>query len=173
LRRVSSMMIGENSIRYIQQNMQRAARLQEQLAAEKTILRPSDDPGQVSRVMAVNSTIDRNQQYVRNIDDGLAYLNQADTASAPSVKYCVTSKRKHCRAPTILWAATTGTPSPSKLINRSTPWWTWATVPWAENTSLPEEKRPAALLPGSRYRLCLLPGGYPACFQRDCIRFQL
>jgi flagellar hook-associated protein 3 FlgL len=80
LRRVSSMMIGENSIRYIQQNMQRAARLQEQLAAEKTILRPSDDPGQVSRVMAVNSTIDRNQQYVRNIDDGLAYLNQADTA---------------------------------------------------------------------------------------------
>ncbi|MGI6491197.1 MAG: flagellar hook-associated protein FlgL [Pelotomaculum sp.] len=80
MRRVSSMMISENSIRYIQQHMQRAARLQEQLAAEKTILRPSDDPGQVSHVMAVNSTTARNQQYMRNIDDGLAYLNQADTA---------------------------------------------------------------------------------------------
>ena len=82
MRRVSSMMISENSLRYIQQNMQRAARLQEQIAAEKTILRPSDNPSQVSHVMAINSTTARNEQYMRNIDDGLAYLNQADSALA-------------------------------------------------------------------------------------------
>jgi len=80
MRRVSNMMITNNSIRYIQNNLQRSARLQEQIAAEKTILRPSDNPGQVSHVMAVNSTISRNEQYSRNIDDGLAYLNQADAA---------------------------------------------------------------------------------------------
>jgi flagellar hook-associated protein 3 FlgL len=80
LRRVSNMMITDNSIRYIQNSLQRSARLQEQLAAEKTILRPSDDPGQVGHVMSINETLARNEQYKRNIDDGVAYLNQADTA---------------------------------------------------------------------------------------------
>lgn len=80
MRRVSNMMITDNSIRYIQNNLQRSARLQEQISAEKTILRPSDNPGQVGHVMSVNATISKNEQYSRNIDDGLAYLNQADSA---------------------------------------------------------------------------------------------
>lgn len=80
MRRVSNMMITDSSIRYIQNNLQRSARLQEQISAEKAIIRPSDNPGQISHVMGVNSTIARNDQYSRNIDDGLAYLKQADSA---------------------------------------------------------------------------------------------
>lgn len=80
MRRVSNMMITDNSIRYIQNNLQRSARLQEQISSEKTILRPSDNPGQISHVMAVKGDTARNEQYMRNIDDGLSYLNQADSA---------------------------------------------------------------------------------------------
>lgn len=80
MRRVSNIMITDNSIRYVQKNLRRSARLQEQIAAEKTILRPSDSPSEISHVMSVNATVSRNEQYLRNIDDGLAYLNQADSA---------------------------------------------------------------------------------------------
>lgn len=80
MRRISNMMVTDSSVRYIQSNLKRSAKLQEQISSSKTINRPSDNPGQITHVMSINATISRNDQYLRNIDDGLGYLNQADSA---------------------------------------------------------------------------------------------
>jgi len=78
--RVSNLLMANNTLKYIQNNLQRAARSQEQLSTGKTIIRPSDDPSEISHLMAVNATIKGNEQYMRNIEDGLSYLNQCDSA---------------------------------------------------------------------------------------------
>lgn len=78
--RVSNIMMTNNLVKYIQNSINRTALIQEQISTGKTINRPSDSPNQISRVMAVNATIIGNEQYVRNIDDGLSYLNQCDSA---------------------------------------------------------------------------------------------
>lgn len=78
--RVTNMSMTNNMIRYMQDNLQRSARLQEEESTGKTIIRPSDNPAEVSHVMEVNATIAGNEQFTRNIDDGLSYLNQSDTA---------------------------------------------------------------------------------------------
>lgn len=78
--RVSTSMLGNNLRNYIQNNLQRAAKYQEQSATGKTINRPSDSPSQISYLMSVNATLISNEQYSRNIEDGLAYLNQSDSA---------------------------------------------------------------------------------------------
>ncbi|GAB6180147.1 hypothetical protein JCM14036_14660 [Desulfotomaculum defluvii] len=78
--RVSTNLLGNNLRNYIQNNLQKAAKYQEQTATGKTINRPSDDPSQISYLMSVNSSLISNEQYSRNIEDGLAYLNQSDSA---------------------------------------------------------------------------------------------
>ncbi|ABO50945.1 flagellar hook-associated protein 3 [Desulforamulus reducens MI-1] len=78
--RVSTSLLGNNLRNYIQNNLQRAAKYQEQSSTGKTINRPSDSPSQISYLMSVNATLISNEQYSRNIKDGLAYLNQSDSA---------------------------------------------------------------------------------------------
>lgn len=77
--RVSNIMMADNLMKYIQNNLQRTALIQEQISTGKIINRPSDNPVQIGRVMAVNATIIGNEQYIRNIDDGLSYLDQCDS----------------------------------------------------------------------------------------------
>ncbi|GAB6158052.1 flagellar hook-associated protein FlgL [Desulfotomaculum varum] len=78
--RVSNTLLANNMCRYIQNNLQRSAKVQEHSATGKTINRPSDNPSEISQLMAINATLIGNEQYLRNIQDGLAYLNQTDTA---------------------------------------------------------------------------------------------
>ncbi|CCO09143.1 flagellar hook-associated protein FlgL [Desulforamulus hydrothermalis] len=78
--RVSNTLLANNMCRYIQNNLQRSAKVQEHSATGKTINRPSDNPSEISQLMAINATLTGNEQYLRNIQDGLAYLNQTDTA---------------------------------------------------------------------------------------------
>ncbi|SHF34977.1 flagellar hook-associated protein FlgL [Desulforamulus putei] len=78
--RVSNTLLANNMCRYIQNNLQRSAKTQEHSATGKTINRPSDNPSEISHLMAINATLMGNEQYLRNIQDGLGYLNQSDTA---------------------------------------------------------------------------------------------
>lgn len=64
----------------IQGNMSQLSRSQEQIAAESKLLRLSDEPSVISQFMSINATLSYNEQYNRNINDGLAYLETADTA---------------------------------------------------------------------------------------------
>lgn len=78
--RVTNRMMAGSLTRYIQNGMGNLARTQEKISTSKSILRPSDEPRYVSQLMTVKASIQANQQYTRNIDDGLSYLNMTDTA---------------------------------------------------------------------------------------------
>ncbi|WP_027719110.1 flagellar hook-associated protein FlgL [Desulfovirgula thermocuniculi] len=78
--RVTHMQIARRTQNYIQEAMERLARTQEQMSTGKKVLRLSDDPPALSQLLNVRSAVERNQQYARNITDGLSYLYAADTA---------------------------------------------------------------------------------------------
>lgn len=78
--RVTNKMIGNNLAYNIQVNMQKLARTQQEMSTGKRVLRPSDDPLVISRLLSIQGALESNNQYVRNIDDGLSYLYAADTA---------------------------------------------------------------------------------------------
>lgn len=78
--RISNRYISTNILRSIQGNMGKLVRSQEQLATSKRLLRLSDDPNVMGQFMKIKSTLSYNQQYSRNIDDGLGYLEMNDAA---------------------------------------------------------------------------------------------
>lgn len=78
--RVTNRMIGETLKYAIQVNMEKLSRTQQGLATGKRVHHPSDDPSAISRLMNLKGSLEGNEQYVRNIDDGLSYLEAADTA---------------------------------------------------------------------------------------------
>lgn len=77
--RITNLYMANNIMSGIQDNLSNLAKSQEQIATSKSILRPSDNPGAIGQLMAIKSTLSYNEQYNRNIDDGLSYLNMSDT----------------------------------------------------------------------------------------------
>jgi flagellar hook-associated protein 3 FlgL len=61
-------------------NLENMKKFQEQLSSGKELRRPSDDPFAVTRSMTLNSSINRNTQYQRNIEDSIGWLDTTDTA---------------------------------------------------------------------------------------------
>ncbi|WP_027357096.1 flagellar hook-associated protein FlgL [Desulfofundulus thermocisternus] len=78
--RITHMLVARRTQNYIQEAMQRLARTQEQMSTGRRVLRLSDDPPALSQLLNVRTAVERNQQYMRNITDGLSYLDGADTA---------------------------------------------------------------------------------------------
>lgn len=76
--RVTNRLIANNLNRNIQQNLIQVARTQEQLATSKSMLRPSDRPGNMSPLLEIKASLSYFEQYERNLDDGLSYLNLSD-----------------------------------------------------------------------------------------------
>jgi flagellar hook-associated protein 3 FlgL len=54
--------------------------LQEQMSSGKQILRPSDDPTGTVRAIGLRSAMARNDQYVTNSEDAIAWLSAADNS---------------------------------------------------------------------------------------------
>ena len=61
-------------------NLQKMLKYDEQLSSGKAFRRPSDDPFRVSRSIDLNSLINRNEQYDRNINEAKTWLNTTDEA---------------------------------------------------------------------------------------------
>ncbi|SFF95378.1 flagellar hook-associated protein 3 FlgL [Desulfotomaculum arcticum] len=78
--RITNGIIAKNTQNYIQRSMQKLARTQEMSSTTKKIIRLSDDPNSLSQLLNIRSTVAMNEQYMRNIKDGLSYLDAADTA---------------------------------------------------------------------------------------------
>ncbi|MFZ5632107.1 MAG: flagellar hook-associated protein FlgL [Bacillota bacterium] len=76
--RVTNRLIANNLNKNIQQNLSRLARTQEQLATGKSMLRPSDKPGNMSPLLEIKASLSYFEQYERNLDDGLSYLSLSD-----------------------------------------------------------------------------------------------
>lgn len=78
--RITHSMIGAHLISNIQHNLEGLTKAQERMSTGKKVNRPSDDPSACSQIMGIKSNLNANQQYMRNMDDGLGWLNMADTA---------------------------------------------------------------------------------------------
>ena len=78
--RVTESMISSAYMNDLNRNLSRIARYQEQLATNKRINRPSDDPVGVISSLAVRSSMRGLAQFSRNADDATGWLTQSETA---------------------------------------------------------------------------------------------
>lgn len=78
--RITNRYMSNTIIKSIQNNLGSMARSQEQLATSKRLLRPSDDPNVMGQFLSIKSGLSYMEQYNRNIDDGLSYLDMSDTS---------------------------------------------------------------------------------------------
>ncbi len=69
----------------LQLNLQRMADMQARLSSGKTITKPSDDPGGLSRTLKLRADQKATEQYQRNADDGVAWMSTIDSALQTAV----------------------------------------------------------------------------------------
>ena len=70
--RVTSFTFISNLNSLLAQNLSRISELQIEISSGKKLNKPSDDASRVPIVLGIYSKIERNNQYIRNIDDGLS-----------------------------------------------------------------------------------------------------
>lgn len=78
--RVTHGSIAKNVLANLQGNINRMSDTQQRLSSGKQINRPSDSPSGTASAMEMRAQLAQQQQYVRNVDDGMAWLNAADGA---------------------------------------------------------------------------------------------
>ncbi|MDO7788342.1 flagellar hook-associated protein FlgL [Desulforamulus aquiferis] len=78
--RITNQYLANSMIKHLQGNLSRLATSQEQIATTKRVNRPSDDPNILSPLLAIKGNLIYNEQYDRNLNDGLAYLDVCDSA---------------------------------------------------------------------------------------------
>jgi flagellar hook-associated protein 3 FlgL len=69
-----------NLKQHLGSNTQRMAGIQEKIASLKKINKASDDPGSLVQVMRLRGNVTENEQYIRNLGEGLSFLDTADAA---------------------------------------------------------------------------------------------
>jgi len=72
------------SLRNLQTGLDQLSRLQNQATSQRAFAAPSDDPSAALTALGVHAAQQRNAQYSRNIDDGLAWLTTVDNAISAS-----------------------------------------------------------------------------------------
>jgi flagellar hook-associated protein 3 FlgL len=77
--RITFGMTASTSLRNIQLNQERMATVENQLTSSSKINKPSDDPIGAARAIGLQESIDQAKQYLKNIDQGNAWLNQTDS----------------------------------------------------------------------------------------------
>lgn len=77
--RVTQSMLNTQMLRNINTNLGRMERYQEQFSTQSRINKPSDDPIGISYSLRYRSEISMNEQYMRNVDDSLSWLEFTDT----------------------------------------------------------------------------------------------
>ncbi len=76
--RITNRYMANAFITSIQSNLSKLARSEEQIATSSKLLRLSDDPNILSQYMSTKATLSYNEQYDKNIEDGLCYLDMND-----------------------------------------------------------------------------------------------
>jgi len=78
--RVTNKMMTDNFLRNLQTNLKRLDKIDNQLSTGKSIRFPSDDPLRAANSLKYRSELAKIGQYKKNIDDGLALLQNTETA---------------------------------------------------------------------------------------------
>lgn len=82
--RVTASSMTQTAMRHLQSNLSQLAKLQEQATSQRAFAVPSDDPAAAAAALGLHAEQRRNDQYARNIDDGLAWVTTADAAISSS-----------------------------------------------------------------------------------------
>lgn len=82
--RVTSQTMTATALRNLQSGLGDLARLQAQATSQRRFAAPSEDPAGASNTLGIHAAQRRNEQYTRNIDDGLAWLTTVDSAITAS-----------------------------------------------------------------------------------------
>ena len=77
--RVTSEVLVTRSLDRLNSRLKAYERSQSELASGRRILRPSDDPGGANRSMSVRAAMRARNQELRNINDAMGWLNNADS----------------------------------------------------------------------------------------------
>ncbi len=77
--RITQHSIGMRTLAGLQGNLSRLGEIQQQLSSGKLISKPSDSPTGTVSAMQFRSEIRTNEQWARNADDGLGWLNTMDS----------------------------------------------------------------------------------------------
>ncbi|MBI3600771.1 MAG: flagellar hook-associated protein FlgL [Nitrospinae bacterium] len=77
--RITNRMMYNNTLYNIFTNNEGLLKAQEELSSGKRINKPSDDPTGLNRVLDYRARISSTEQHIRNIDEGVAWLNMADS----------------------------------------------------------------------------------------------
>jgi len=77
--RITNSMLNSQLLRDINNNLQRMAKNQERLSSQSMINKPSDDPVGATLVLRYREQLLANEQYQRNLDDALSWLEHYDT----------------------------------------------------------------------------------------------
>lgn len=78
--RVTMQMTARTTVRDLNNDLAQLSALQRKMSSGKELIRPSDNPYGASLALTLRSELDGLQQYLRNVDDGTAWLNAADAA---------------------------------------------------------------------------------------------
>lgn len=80
--RMTQSMLSHQAMTGMQTGLNRLAKVQEQLATGRIINRPSDDPTGATSAMRMRTSVADQQQFVRNGEDALGWLDQIDSTLA-------------------------------------------------------------------------------------------
>jgi flagellar hook-associated protein 3 FlgL len=78
--RITPQMTARRTMSNLQRNIEALNRLQDEMSSMKQLRRPSDSPVGTVSALHYRSDLGRNEQLDRNIDDGLTWLNLADSS---------------------------------------------------------------------------------------------
>lgn len=78
--RITETMLSTSLLANISNNREQITRLQSQLASGKRVMKPSDDPQATDSILRLQAVFDRNEQYLKNISDGYAMMEETSQA---------------------------------------------------------------------------------------------
>lgn len=78
--RISSSYLADRGLFHLQNNLSLIAKLQDQIASGRQIEHPSDDPIGLTQLLHINLEASQNEQYTKNIEEGISELSTADAA---------------------------------------------------------------------------------------------
>lgn len=82
--RVTSQTLAQSALRNLQSGLNDLSRLQNQATSQRAFAAPSDDPAAASAALDLHAAQHRNDQYARNIGDGLTWVTTVDNAISAS-----------------------------------------------------------------------------------------
>lgn len=78
--RITNKVLVKGYLADLTSNLANMKKYQEQLSSGKEVRRPSDNPFKVARAMELKTSIEINDRYKTNIDEGIGWLNTTDSA---------------------------------------------------------------------------------------------